>query len=370
MATNFTVDFSDKRFSDVENEKKKALDESNALYQGMIDQSDDFYNKQIDAVKKNAEEQAKIQNEQTDFTIEKIEQQREQAEADYLKEQSGAYADWKEQSNPYGVEAEKQAAMGMGGTGYSESSQVRMYTAYQNRVAIARDGMARANLNFDNGIKEAKLQNSSILAEIYADAYAKEAEFLLQGFQYKNTLLLEKANKQTELDALYYSKWKDVLNQINTENAQAEQSRQFDASLALEREQFEWQKAQAAASSSGGGGGGGGSYTKGVKGAYAYDEDGDLKIDKDTIKTEYYNGKIPQSTKSAGSDYGYFSNGYQPKGVAGHGPVKKTGHTYTFDTETLSGKKQTVTQNIWKADDGTLWYWEGRDMAYKKLPMK
>lgn len=341
MATNFTVDFTDKRFSDVENEKKKALEESNALYQGMIDQSDDFYQGLIDANNKNAEKQAEIQNQQTDFTIEQIEQQREQAEADYLKEQSGAYADWKEQSNPYGVEAEKQAAMGMGGTGYSESSQVRMYTAYQNRVATAREGMARANLNFDNGIKEAKLQNSSILAEIYANAYAKEAEFLLQGFQYKNTLLLEKANKQTELDALYYSKWKDVLNQINTENAQAEQARQFDASLALDREQFEWQKAQ--------------------------DEDGDLKIDKDTITTNYFSGKMPENTLLAAEKYGVTKNGYQPLGIIGVGALQKTGKKCKFRTMTLTGHKHRAEQNIWVDDNGKEWYWEGREMKYKPI---
>jgi hypothetical protein len=49
-----------------------------------------------------------------------------------------------------------------------------------------------------------------------------------------------------------YSRWKDVLSQINTENSLAEQIRQHNEQMALQREQFAWQKAQAAAKSSGG----------------------------------------------------------------------------------------------------------------------
>ena len=53
-----------------------------------------------------------------------------------------------------------------------------------------------------------------------------------------------------------------MLDQTNTENALAEEIRQFNESMAFEREQFEYQKEQAAARSSGGGGGGGGGYSR------------------------------------------------------------------------------------------------------------
>jgi hypothetical protein len=121
----------------------------------------------------------------------------------------------------------------MTNTGFSESSQVSMYNTYQNRVSTARESFNQAVLSYNNAIKDARLQNNSILAEIAHQALQKQLELSLEGFQYKNNLILEQANKKIELDNIYYSRWQDVLNQMNTENAmkfeadQAEINRQF-----------------------------------------------------------------------------------------------------------------------------------------------
>ena len=66
---------------------------------------------------------------------------------------------------------------------------------------------------------------------------------------------------------------------------------------------------------------------------------------------------------SSGSSYGYFSNGYQPKGIDGYGAVSKTGKTIMV-TNTKTGNVNT--QNVWKTPDGTQWYWEGGSRTYKK----
>ena len=228
MADNITVNYDDKRFGQVEADKKQAMTELEQTYGGMINDTDKFYQAQNDASKQWADKQSQIQQEQTDFTIEQIEQQKDQAHKDYLKEQSGAYADWQKQSNQYGVNAEQQAAAGMQNTGFSESSQVAMYTAYQNRVATARDALARANLNYDNAMKDARLQNNAKLAEIALEAYIKQTELALEGFQYKNNLLIDKTNQKIELDQMYHNRYQDVLAQINQENAMREQIRQFN----------------------------------------------------------------------------------------------------------------------------------------------
>lgn len=239
-----TVNYEDKRFQEVETEKKEALSEIEKTYSGMINQSDKFYQDQINASKDWADKQSQLQQEQTDFTIEQIEQQKEQSRKDYLKEQSGAYVDWQKQSNQYGANAEQMAAQGLQDTGYSESSQVSMYNTYQNRVATAREVFTQATLQYDNGIKEARLKNSAALAEIYATAYQKQLELGLQGFQYKNQLLLEQTNKKLEVDQMYYGRWQDVLSQINTENALAEQKRQADLADQRAKEQLAEQKRQ------------------------------------------------------------------------------------------------------------------------------
>ena len=248
---NVTVDYEDERFGKVESDKQQALTEQESLYAGMIDNTDGFYNAQIEASKQWADKQTQIQNEKTDFAIEQIEQQKDKAHKDYLKEQSGAYVDWQKQSNAYGSEAEKMAASGLNNTGFSESSQVGMYNTYQNRVATAREVFVQASLNYDNAIKDARLQNNAVLAEIAFESLQKQLELSLQGFQYKNDLLLQQANKKLEIDNAYYNRYLDVLNQINTENAMAEEIRQFEESQKFTAEQnqlnrdFEAQQAEA-----------------------------------------------------------------------------------------------------------------------------
>lgn len=239
MAQNYDVNYDDERFTQVEADKNAALTDIEKTYGGMIGESGKFYQEQIDATKQWADKQSQLQQEQTDFTIEQIEQQKAQAQKDYTKEQSGAYVDWRKQSNQYGTEAEKMASQGLTNTGFSESSQVSMYNTYQNRVSTARESYNQAVLNYNNAIKDARLQNNAALAEIAYQALQQQLELSLQGFQYKNNLILEQTNKKLEVDQMYYSRYQDVLEQINHENALAEQVRQFNENYALQVKEYE-----------------------------------------------------------------------------------------------------------------------------------
>lgn len=371
-----TINYDDERFAEVESDKQQALTENEQLYNGMINQSDQYYKDQMDALTEWGDKQQQIQQDQTDFAIEKVEQQKEQAKKDYLKEQSGSYVDWQKASGQYGANAEQMAASGLTGTGYSESSKVGMWNTYQNRVATARESYNNAVLDYNNAIKEAQLQNSSVLAEIAYNTLQQRLQLALEGFQYKNTLLLEQANKKQELDNTYYSRYQDVVDQINTENALEEQKRQYDEQMAYQKAQDErnyqlqlqqlaeekrqyneslaFQKAQAAKSSSGGSGGSSSESSM---------------LNQNEVSTAYYQGAL----NSDANKYGTFDNGYQPKGITGHGTLskskKKNGKVeqITIETQTLSGQKQTVTQNVWKAEDGTKWYWEGRQNKYIQI---
>ena len=230
------VNYDDERFQQVTREQNAAIQNLNNTYNNMINQSQQFYDAQAKAAEDYGNQQAALQQQNTDFTIQKIEQQKEQANKDYTKEQKGAYVDWQKQSNQYGVNAEIQAQQGLRNGGYSESSQVSMYNQYQNRVATARDSYNRAVLEYDNGIKEAQLTNNTKLAEIAYNALKTKLEVNLQGFQYKNQLLSTQIQQTQALSDTYYNRWKDVLNQINTENALAEQQRQFNEQMALQRQ--------------------------------------------------------------------------------------------------------------------------------------
>lgn len=241
---SYDVNYEDERFAKVESDKSQALTELEQTYGGMIGDADKYFDEQIQASKDWADKQAQIQQDNTDFAIEQIEQQKAQANKDYLKEQSGAYVDWQKQSNQYGVEAEKMASAGLINTGFSESSQVSMYNTYQNRVATARESYNKAVLNYNNAIKDAQLQNNAALAEIAYQSLQQQLELSLQGFQYKNQLILEQANKKTELDNIYYNRYQDVLQQINTENAMAEEIRQYNQNYELQLKQFNEQVKQ------------------------------------------------------------------------------------------------------------------------------
>lgn len=278
---NYDINYDDKRFTQVNTEKDAALSEIEKTYGGMISDSDKFYQAQIDASKNWADTQTKLQNEKTEFAIDQIEQQKANAQKDYTKEQSGAYVDYQKQSNAFGANAEQMAAQGMANTGFSESAQVSMYNTYQSRVVAAREAFVRSKQNFDNMMTEARLQNNSALAEIALEAHKEQLKYALEGFQYKNTLILEKANKKTEIGQIYHDRYQDVLDQINKENALAENVRQYNESLAESKrhnqaveaaqaaqlaeekrqfnEQMAYTKSKDAASGSSGGSGGSGS---------------------------------------------------------------------------------------------------------------
>jgi hypothetical protein len=246
---NYDINYEDERFQKVEAEEAGALAELTNTYDGIINNSDKYYQDQINASQQWADKQSQLQQERTDFTIEQIEQQKEQANKDYLKEQSGAYVDWRKQSNQYGTEAEKMASAGLTNTGYSESSQVSMYNTYQNRVATARESYNQAVLNYNNAMTEARLQNNAALAEIAFNALEKQLELSLQGFQYKNQLILDMSDKKMQTKQFYANQWQNVLNQMNTENALKEEIRQFESNQDWQTEQNEinrtWEAEQA-----------------------------------------------------------------------------------------------------------------------------
>lgn len=247
----YDVDLNDKRLVEVTNNKNEALTANEQAYDTAINGVDSKYDALIEASKNHAEEQKKNQQEQTDFAIQEINQQKEQAKKDYTKEQSGAYVDWQKEKDSYGAGAEQRAAAGLAGAGYSESAQVSLYNTYQNRVATAREAFKRAELNYDNAIQKAILQNNSILAEIAFNALQKQLELSLQGFQYKNQLILDKANKKLEIENMFRSQYMQMYNQLFQEEQfkfnqeQARKDEEYrNEQLRIQKEQLELSQAK------------------------------------------------------------------------------------------------------------------------------
>lgn len=238
------IDYNDKRFTDLTNEKNNALNQSNSTYDNLINQSGKYYDDLINQSKDAANKQSEIQNQQTEFAISKIEQEKAKSERDYEKEQKGAYQDYMRQSNAYGSNMQAMGQKGLSGSGWSETIQSGYYNTYQNRYAQARESFNDIVQNYNNNITEAQLQNSSALAKIYADAQKEQLELALQSFSVIKDLTLAKQNTATALDSEYNNRWRQVEAQINQENSLAEQIRQFNETLAQDERKIAESKRQ------------------------------------------------------------------------------------------------------------------------------
>lgn len=210
-----------------------AVAESNKAYNDAIAANNQLATDTENKLNDMKDLQTKVQNEQTEFAIDKIEQQKEWSEKDYQKEQRGAYRDYQKQIDPYGVNAENMAAAGLSNSGYSESSKVAMYTAYQNRVATARESFQRASTEFTNQITQARLQNSAALAEIAIATLEKSLEYSIQFASKNNELMLAKAQEKRAIESDYFSRYLDLKSAERQER-----------SIALDEAKFAYQKAQ------------------------------------------------------------------------------------------------------------------------------
>ena len=210
----YSVNYEDERFQAVTNEQTQKETQLNQTYDNILSNSDQYYQNQIQATKDYANQQSELQQAQTDFAIQKIEQDKAQAQQDYTKEQKGAYVDYMKQTKS---NAQNMANSGLSNTGYSESSIVSMYNQYQNRVGTAKESLNQTIMNYNNGIQQAILANNEKLAEIAYNALQTENQLNQQAFEYKNTIILQKEQELQELNEMYYARYQDVLGQINSE---------------------------------------------------------------------------------------------------------------------------------------------------------
>lgn len=197
-----------------EEEKKNPIQESDTIFDAAIIESEKHTNDAISAIDSYEQTQKDLLQEQTDYLVQKGEQQKAQAAQDYTNEQSAAYADYQKEVDPYGVQAEQVAASGLSNSGYAESLKTQAYVAYQNRVAVARQAYQQAVVDFDKAMTEARMQNNVQMAQIAFQSLQARLEAALTGFQYKNSLVMEKANTRYKIAQENPEAWVEVLEQI------------------------------------------------------------------------------------------------------------------------------------------------------------
>lgn len=224
-----TVNKNDEKLVEYENTKNTMINEAQTNYNKISSGAEEKYNELINTAKDYGETQAEITQKQTDQTIKEINQNKELAEKDYIKEQKAGYVDYAKQTNAYGTNAEIQASAGLQGSGFSESSKVSAYNTYQNRYATARESYNVAVMNYNNQIAQAQLQNSAQLAEIAYNSLQTQLQLALEGFQYQNDLLNNLLNQKLSISSTYDNLWQSQYNTLLNEA-------QFNEKMAYQRE--------------------------------------------------------------------------------------------------------------------------------------
>lgn len=233
----YDVNYDDKRFKDVENEKQSELTKYNETYDNLINERNNFTKEQQDMVDRWENTQKDIANKNLEYQKDLIEQQRKKSEQAYQNEAKASYIDYQKEVDKYGVSRENVVNNGLSNSGYAESSKVDMYNTYQNRLGTARKSMQDAGIEFDNAIRQAQLSNDETLAQNALKALQDKLNIALEGFNYKSEQENNRMNWNYNINNNYYNRYKDVESQINYENETAEKIRQYNENMAYQKEQ-------------------------------------------------------------------------------------------------------------------------------------
>ena len=294
-----------------------------------------------------AEQRKQALQQQQQLTTNQINAQREEVAETYNTNARQAYIN----SMLGKKEVQQQLSQaGLNTSGLVGSAYANVENAYGNNLATLQASRDKSindiNKQLNNAQIEYARQESELLADIenaklelqkygnelaykkYQDALSNYMSFA--NYDYNKSIDERDYNYQVERDKVSDEQW------LKEYNSSLEQwQKEYDLAL----QEFELSKKKASSSGS------------------------SNKTKTYELETPYYKGDL----NSDANKYGTFSNGYQPKGISGYGEVSKTGDTLTFDTTTLAGESNTVTQNIWKTSDGSKWYWDGRYNKYIKI---
>lgn len=250
------IDNNDSRLTNIERERQEKISQSNAEYNKTINDVNNHYNNVNQALDQGYAKKEQAMNQQTQATIDNINTQKDRAERNYQNEQRGSYIDYRNAINPYGAQAELRASRGLANSGYSETYQSNAYNTWQNRVATAKQSLNDALVDYNAQITNARNTNSTALAELWSNVALQKAQNSLQGFQYKNTLIENRNQRETQLQQLYDTKYQNMyknisedlnrqisnyqygINTLNEIRKNREKSNQWQAEYDRQKEQY------------------------------------------------------------------------------------------------------------------------------------
>ncbi len=174
-------------------------------------------------ISESANKDRDIINSQLNQTISDYERERQKQNNEFIKEGQAAYIDYAKAINPYSTQSSNSNRIGLGNSGYSESSLIGANNTYQNRYTNTKTNYDNIFANINNNIAKAKETSNIELAKI------------------------AKQEQERMLENLY-----KLNDEYTAEKQREEEKRRWEAEIALQRQ-------AAARSSSGSGRSSGGS---------------------------------------------------------------------------------------------------------------
>lgn len=313
----------DERLSVINQQKQEAINQSNNMYEGLLTDNENIYNQQLDYTNQYEQTQNEALDKQLAFQQEQIEKQKQEAQQIKETEAKKAKNDYTSFVNPYGYQAEQFASQGLANSGVSETAKLGGWNTYQNRLATANKAMQDAFTEYDTAINEARLNNDVQKAQNALTKLQMQLEYAQNYYSNKSTISQNQLSNNQALDSDYFNRYQTEYNNIQAEKEREEAIRQFNEQLALQQQQFEYQKQQDALAQQ--------NWEKEYalaqeqarasygSGGYSLSDGGSLSSNGTTISTNYYNGSINPDTQ-----YGTFPNvkdkngvRYQPDNVGG-----------------------------------------------------
>ena len=313
----------DERLSVINQQKQEAINQSNNMYEGLLTDNENIYNQQLDYTNQYEQTQNEALDKQLAFQQEQIEKQKQEAQQIKETEAKKAKNDYTSFVNPYGYQAEQFASQGLANSGVSETAKLGGWNTYQNRLATANKAMQDAFTEYDTAINEARLNNDVQKAQNALTKLQMQLEYAQNYYSNKSTISQNQLSNNQALDSDYFNRYQTEYNNIQAEKEREEAIRQFNEQLALQQQQFEYQKQQDALAQQ--------NWEKEYalaqeqarasygSGGYSLSDGGSLSSNGTTVSTNYYNGSINPDTQ-----YGTFPNvkdkngvRYQPDNVGG-----------------------------------------------------
>lgn len=132
-------------------------------------------------------------NSQLNQTLTDYEKERQDQNQNFTKEAQSAYLDYMKAINPYSAQRSQANRIGLGNSGYSESSLIGANNAYQNRYTNTKTNYDNIFANINNNIAKAKETANIELAKIAQNEQDRMLENL---YKFNDELIAERQREE------------------------------------------------------------------------------------------------------------------------------------------------------------------------------